>query len=1005
MMNTLVNGMDTFLAWFGGRLKQNLPDYVDIETAQDEFTLVSTDGSLVSLIKVSGVNGIVDSVAFEEGIRAPLTSALAVSLNKKDHNIQVWFSMDSERIQDELRNMLSPAFETAKRLDLDATDILEERVKNLSRFCSVEECYMAVWTTEKSLTNAEIKSDKAKIKNRKDVAKLPKEPWTPYGQDTFAGLESLRHKHTGFVSNVAQELRRCGVMAKTIGVREALRVMRGSIDPQFTADEWDPRLPGDKVLPSTYRVWHKRDEEWAMQWPRMGWQLCPRDAELVDANTVTVGDRIYAPVFVHLAPKDIQRFPAIFNRLMEIPWRVSFMLGGDGLSANGWKKMIVGFLKGASDNNKLIAAGLEELKSLELHEQQTIVRLQIMFCTWAEKDQIDLLQKRRQILAKAIESWGGCEAAEVTGDPVAGMMSSALGVTKNSIATMSAAPLSDTIRMLPLTRPTSAWDKGAVLFRSLDGKVLPFQPGSSKQTTWISLAFARPGSGKSVLMNVTNYALCLADGLKQLPRIAIIDIGPSSSGLISLIKESLPESKRHLVVYERLKNTKNYAINPFDTQLGVRYPTSAHRDYLINLLTLLVTDPAYEMPEKGMVGLVTDVVDESFRQRSDTANPKRYSVLIDRMVDDAIKEHNIEVDNKTTWWELVDALFKAGETRMAKRAQRYAVPSLSDLPSIANTEKYRQKYGEMIKDFSRTISNAQGMYPLLAHTTQFDLGDARIVALDLDEVARGGGVMGKRQTQVMYMLARQVTSGDFYLNPDDLPAFPAPAEIKLPATVPIAEYKSYHERRIQEIRENLKRVCYDEFHRTGGSAVVRNQILLDMREGRKWGVDIMLASQTVDDFDEAMMEFTTAVYIMDPGTADNVEKLQKRFGLSQAERGALSTGVRGPSESGVTFFGRFTLSEGSYSSLLTLTVGAMEMWALNTTVESVAIRKRLYDRVGPKVARKLLAMKFPGGSAKKQVEEMKNQQKMKMGFVNEEAEENLYDEIVSQILKQYAHYL
>ena len=60
----------------------------------------------------------------------------------------------------------------------------------------------------------------------------------------------------------------------------------------------------------------------------------------------------------------------------------------------------------------------------------------------------------------------------------------------------------------------------------------------------------------------------------RLPRIAIIDIGPSSSGLISLLKEALPASKRHLVAYHRLRMTPEYSINPFDTQLGCRYPTA-----------------------------------------------------------------------------------------------------------------------------------------------------------------------------------------------------------------------------------------------------------------------------------------------------------------------------------------------------------------------------------------------------------------------------------------------
>src|SRR5690606_18854325 len=109
--------------------------------------------------------------------------------------------------------------------------------------------------------------------------------------------------------------------------------------------------------------------------------------------------------------------------------------------------------------------------------------------------------------------------------------------------------LADVITMLPITRPASIWNTGAFLLRTPDGKLWPCQPGSSLQTTWIDLIYARPGSGKSVLSNSLNLALCLSAGIQRLPHIAIIDIGPSSSGLISLLREALPIGQRHLVAY------------------------------------------------------------------------------------------------------------------------------------------------------------------------------------------------------------------------------------------------------------------------------------------------------------------------------------------------------------------------------------------------------------------------------------------------------------------------
>ena len=51
-----------------------------------------------------------------------------------------------------------------------------------------------------------------------------------------------------------------------------------------------------------------------------------------------------------------------------------------------------------------------------------------------------------------------------------------------------------------------------------------------------------PGRGKSVLMNSLTLAHVLQGGQARLPLAATIDIGPSSAGLISLIREALPPS-------------------------------------------------------------------------------------------------------------------------------------------------------------------------------------------------------------------------------------------------------------------------------------------------------------------------------------------------------------------------------------------------------------------------------------------------------------------------------
>ena len=82
------------------------------------------------------------------------------------------------------------------------------------------------------------------------------------------------------------------------------------------------------------------------------------------------------------------------------------------------------------------------------------------------------------------------------------------------------------------------------------------------------------GGGKSVFLNALNFAFVTQAGLSRLPWVSIIDVGPSSSGLITLLQENLPENKKHLAAYHRLRMTEDFAINPFDTPLGCRYPVS-----------------------------------------------------------------------------------------------------------------------------------------------------------------------------------------------------------------------------------------------------------------------------------------------------------------------------------------------------------------------------------------------------------------------------------------------
>ena len=1003
----IIDALETALDALGGGLKSGLPNYCDLETVDDEETIVAKDGSLISLIEIKGVRNIVTGRTLFNQIVLPLCSSMRGQFETEAHQMQVWFEVDPDRTHEEITEALRPSRETAKRLGLDLVDLLEERADTISRWTDSEKCFVALWTRPGALTKSERKKDKEdKADRAKNLA------FTKNAQDPIRAISMLRNRHRSFVSAMRSEMGSVGVVAEKLDARSALREIRRSMDPSFVSEDWSPALPGDHMYP-TRRAQRNNTEEWEILWPPLGWQVCSRDARIIEANVVEIGDRIYAPIYVDLFPRDLKFFPSLFARAKEkhLPWRASFLMEGGGLGSFQFKGLVAQILGMGSSGNRMLASAIKDLKDFESQGGGVNVKIRLALTTWAPKGEREVLRRRASDLARCVESWGSCQVSEVTGDPIAGMVSSALSVSQGSIATMAAAPIEDAMSMMPWSRPTSPWKHGPLLLRSPDGKIMPFEPYSKLQSTWIYLIFAKPGSGKSVLMNMNNLALCLLDGLETLPRIAIIDVGPSSSGFISLVKEALPADKRYLALHKRLRMVPEHAINPFDTALGCRYPTAMEMGFLRNLLTLIGTDVTAEKAPEGLAGLVDAIIEEMYRIKSDKNEPNRYTRGMVDEVDEALDRHHINLASKASWWEVEDALFLAGDLHAAHIAHRYAMPLLTDAVTVAQGEKIRNRYGEarvpgssesLIAAFNRLIGDAIGFFPILSRPTALDLGDARIVALDLDEVARGGGAVGDRVASVMYMLARQVLAKDFYVNKESVQDMPAPPSLDLlPSTVPADAYRRYHLDRVEEISKSPKRICYDEFHRTKSASAVRDQVELDMREGRKFRVDVMLASQILGDFSDDMIELSTGVFIMDGGSELTVKAIEEKFNMNPDTEGyALRHSLRAPSaeSGGGVFMARFDTNVGKYNLLMTATAGPMEMWALTTTAEDAMLRNKLYESMGPVRARRALARFYPRGSAKADMDQRRQaMREANAHMADEEFGKNLMNRMVQEI--------
>jgi intracellular multiplication protein IcmB len=937
--------------------RQPVEAYIQLETADDDVTLVSADGSLISYIKLFGSRQIIGDTEYQWLIEQA-TLKLGARFDRPGYAMQVYFMRDPSTVKHDLDRVMRGNRSAARVMELDFDDLLNERRDHLAEYTAHEDIYMVLWTRPSVLSKNELQIA-IKQRGKKKWAEAPR------AQYPMQALEALRTRHKSYVSGVTAALEEISIKAELVKTHAALAAVRASLYPQMGHEEWRANLPGDPLMPRVSPSTGKDVSD--LLWPPLRQQLCTGDAAVISPTIARIGNLLWGGVDMTLAPAEPSPFPQLLARLIDndIPFRLSFLIESAGAQSVGFRSFAAALLGFSNQVNRQIRDSLKSLQ--ELSQSEPVVRLRISLATYAPANDRKLLEMRLGAVTQALEAWGYCQASSAGGDPLETSLSSVLGIACASTAPAAVAPFRDVIKLLPWQRASSPFQEGSVLFRSADGRIWPYQMGSSLTTTWFDLIFAQPGAGKSVLMNALNLGTVLSAGQSKLPFVAILDIGPSSAGLISLIRDALPIERRHLALHFKLRMTPEYAINPFDTQLGCRYPLPEERSYLSELLTLLCTPPGQAQAYDGMSQLVGLCIDEMYRWRDDAGantEARPYLVRIEPDVDEALAKHDIHLPTDPYWWDVVDALFEKGAHHEAMLAQRHAVPTLVDAVTAARRPQIRALLEEtqigasaetVIHAFERMIASGVREFPILASITRFDIGGARIAAIDLQDVAPQGDDTADRQTAIMYMLARHALIRAWWMGPEILRAVPE-------------KYKAFHEARLRDIRETPKRICFDEFHRTSKTNAVRSQVIRDVREGRKWGVQIVLASQLLDDFSKDMVDLATGVWICGTAVSDRaISDTAARFGLSDSARWVMRYRLTGPRPSGAPVLLLLSTNEGRYEQHLVNTLGPVELWALSTSAEDVQLRSQLYIALGAAPARRILAKFFPGGSARQEI--------------------------------------
>ena len=1003
MLDMIEKGLFWWNSYF---LEADAEAYSQLLGPVDENTWMLKNGDLCSVIDIVGSRLMVGQDEFDILVRR-LTGRLAVLLRMvggSQHSLGFGARDDASRGGQLVNSLYMPMVESMRRMGIADLSIVKDRARAISKLSTAASGYVILYTHKAALTPNE--RDREKDRRERDMAKYTKANGkrmsTAFGQSPFVQSPILIPRHKAAVSALVQGLgasfNQDGIdlLCNVLTVEEAVCAIGAHLHATPRAN-WKPRLIGGGV-PVAVNNPRAGDHSHLMPLP-VGRQLIDaKSREIFSEAELALRDGFYyASIVMEQMPTNrVEKFSDLRAAIAgggakSIPWVVSFSMEANGLGFNRMEQTFAGFLGGFGDYNKRIKAAYDSLRQID--QAEPVVGMRIVFTTWAKTEQacVDNLA----FLKIQVQNWGSTVVSNETGSPLLAQLASAAGFAYKSPAPYMPAPLSEACKMLPLFDSASIFQRGQVILSTLSGRPYPIEFGSSLQNFWGTGIFAPTGSGKSFFLLMLNLGFALAAGASKLNRIVNIDVGASFKLLVQLLHALLPEEERHQAVYLKVSNSPEFAVNPFDTHLGIDQPTNLDEEFLQSVLATV--SPSVASAHANFLGMVIRAAYTMFGR--DSKDAKHWQEAYDPDLHRIMQECGVEfVKGKTRVWDVVDALFAKGRVVEASRAQRFAVPTLNDMvraaraPDVINLFSTATVNGEgVLEVFTRDITTGVNNFRLISGVTQCDVDSARVLGIDLEEVLAGTQTeSGRRTSQMMYLFARRLGARKFFMK------WEGEIEKLCPPL-----YAAHHRHECEAMAEAPKMLEYDEIHNARGGVnpdgspeetPMYRMIQKDMREGRKYLTVTLMSSQMLEDFPPAAIDNMYNFFILGMGSSSSKRTIQETFNLRDTEINAIENHCTGPG----TLFGYFKTRRGNLSQILRATAGPLERWAYNTDSEDASMRKAIAERIPYMEALALLARHFPGGSARETLAKMRQDSTSghdDTGYVRRLAERLLVEEV------------
>lgn len=940
-------------------LKRHAFNFISLETPVDKSVFLTKTGGLVTVYEYLGFSSLIGDTELKNHME-DLKDYLETVFSRPGTTLTIVNDINDNLTKSYISKAVANQRETAKRLGLDLDDVIESDVDEISNFVTYDRIFICLWSDvqvygeedRKRITGAKAEREKAHLLESQVTAPLI----DTVNTNTF--VTDLLDSHQASAQLLENTLNKIDSRFNRLDCSTAAKELKLQIEPGTTSHYYNPVLINDEYMPRSQDGNDDGEAKDDALPPRLDRQIARLLHEDADGFS-KVGSTYYASMYVDFYPRKLRMYNLLRKALPKhVPTRITMILSHGQAARIGINEILSQFVFFAHSDNSVIKESVQKLRKNA--EEEGNLKLQMVVTSTAE-DVVTLKRNRQSIMA-AFSEWGNAQLVLDVVDPKELFIASAVGGASKIPIEAGHPSVSDMSFMLPLYHPASQWDTGSILFTTRSGRLMPFEPMSSKQESYATAMVANPRQGKSVLANAILTALTTKGGLIRLPRIAALDIGNSTAGFINLLKDNLPHDQKHLVHTFEWQKSARQRKNIFDVQLGADKPLPFERSQIVNILLMMVTDPGVT-PREGMADLASAAVDCAYEYTAERQNARRYAYGEAPAIDKALSALDMKiVPNKTTYKYIRDEFFKRNMIREAKLAQRMIVPTLNELPTIiSKADMLQRSYGDgssfnVLGTFITKLESALRRFPNLSGYTNIDFDVARIINVDLTQVApKGETGEALKDTSVMYSVAALAIAGDFFLGVDYVSYYPE-------------QYQYYHSQRIEELSEDEKLIQFDELHRPIASPIVASMIEQYILEGPKYKVGIHLISQKVKHF-KGLLSLMTNIFFLGTPSADELKHIKEMVNLTESELAAFKSGeIHGPKRGGSSFLHRMKTQDGTYSQVLRFPKGAKSLWALGTSGDDQKIRRLLTERFGGSKARAMLSAGYPQATIKHEVE-------------------------------------